>query len=118
MRLKRTKNFVWSLLQKVTSLLTGKLWAVLGLCGGVRASHCGGFSLCAAQTLGLRGVSSCGARAWLVRGMSDLPRAGIEPVSPVLAGGFLSTVPPENSLFEVLRIAIRVFQRRERVKGL
>ena len=27
-------------------------------------------------------------------GMWDLPGLGIEPVSPALAGGFLSTVPP------------------------
>ena len=27
-------------------------------------------------------------------GMWDLPGPGIEPVSPALAGGFLSTVPP------------------------
>ena len=38
--------------------------------------------------LGLR-LSSCGMQAWLLRSMWDLPGAGIEPVSPVLAGGFL-----------------------------
>ena len=27
-------------------------------------------------------------------GMCDLPRPGIEPVSPALAGGFLTTAPP------------------------
>ena len=26
--------------------------------------------------------------------MWDLPRLGLEPVSPALAGGFLTTVPP------------------------
>ena len=26
--------------------------------------------------------------------MWDLPRPGLEPVSPALAGGFLTTVPP------------------------
>ena len=34
-------------------------------------------------------VSSCGTR-----GMWDLPGPGIKPVSPALAGGFLSTAPP------------------------
>ena len=29
--------------------------------------------------------------------MWDLPGPGIEPVSPALAGGFLTTVPPGNS---------------------
>ena len=30
--------------------------------------------------------------------MWDLPRPGLEPVSPALAGGFLTTVPPGKSL--------------------
>ena len=30
--------------------------------------------------------------------MWDLPGPGLEPVSPALAGGFLTTAPPENSL--------------------
>ena len=29
--------------------------------------------------------------------MWDLPRPGIEPVSPALAGGFLTTAPPGKS---------------------
>ena len=41
-----------------------------------------------------RRLSSCGARASLLRGMWDLPRPGLEPVSPALAGGFLTTMPP------------------------
>ena len=28
--------------------------------------------------------------------MWDLPRPGLEPVSPALAGGFLTTAPPEK----------------------
>ena len=67
----------------------------------MRASHCGGFSCCGAQTLGTRasvvaarGLCSCGAWASLLRGMWDLPRLGLEPVSPALAGGFLTTAPP------------------------
>ena len=30
----------------------------------------------------------------MLRGMWDLPGPGLEPVSPALAGGFLTTVPP------------------------
>ena len=41
-----------------------------------------------------RRVSSCGSRAQLLRGMWDLPRPGLEPVSPALAGGFSTTAPP------------------------
>ena len=31
--------------------------------------------------------------------MWDLPGPGLEPVSPALAGGFLTTVPPGKSVF-------------------
>ena len=33
-----------------------------------------------------------------------LPRPGIEPVSPALAGGFLTTGPPGKSSYTVLRV--------------
>ena len=85
---------------------------------GARAFHCGGFSCCGARALGTqasvvaaRGLSSCGSRAlehrlsscgsWalLLHGMWDLPGPGLKPVSPALAGGFLTTAPPGKSLF-------------------
>ena len=49
-----------------------------------------------------RGLSRCGTEAFLLRGMWNLPGPGIEPVSSVLAGEFLSTVPPGKcpSFFE------------------
>ena len=40
-----------------------------------------------------RRLSSCGTRAYLLAGLWDLPRPGIEPMSPALAGGFL---PPSH----------------------
>ena len=43
------------------------------------------------------GLSSCGTRAYLLRGTWDLPGSGLEPVSPALAGGFLTTVPSGKS---------------------
>ena len=83
------------------------------------ASHCSGFSCCGAWALGARasavvarGLSSCGswapeyrlrscgARASLLRGMWDLPRPGLEPMSLALAGGFLTTeLPGKSPLF-------------------
>ena len=42
-------------------------------------------------------LSRCGARAWLPYGMWDLPESVIEPVSPALAGEFLSTRSPGKS---------------------
>ena len=64
-----------------------------------------GFSSCGSRALERR-LSNCGARAYLLRDMWDLPRPGLEPVSPTLAGGFLTTVPPGKPVqvdFEVLK---------------
>ena len=55
-------------------------------------------SLVAEHGLLTRGLSSCGARALLLCGMCDLPGAGIEPMSPALAGGFFTTEPPGKLL--------------------
>ena len=51
-------------------------------------------SLAAEHRLQTRRLSSCGSRAPLLRGMWDLPRPGLEPVSPALAGRFSTTAPP------------------------
>ena len=40
---------------------------------------------------------SCSAQALLPSGMENLPRPVIEPMSPSLAGGFLTTSPPGKS---------------------
>ena len=50
-------------------------------------------SLVAEHRLQTRRLSRCGSRAQLLRGMWDLPRPGLEPVSPALAGGFSTTAP-------------------------
>ena len=51
-------------------------------------------SLVVEHRLQTRRVSNCGSRAQLLRGMRDLPRPGLEPVSPALAGRFSTTAPP------------------------
>ena len=45
-----------------------------------------------------RKLSNCGSRAQPLRGMWDLPRPGLEPVSPALAGRFSTTAPPGKPL--------------------
>ena len=55
-------------------------------------------SLVVEHRLQTRRFSSCGARAQLLRGTWDLPRPGLEPVSPALAGRFSTTAPPGKSL--------------------
>ena len=51
-------------------------------------------SLVAEHRLQTRRLSNCGSLAQPLRGMWDLPRPGLEPVSPALAGGFSTTAPP------------------------
>ena len=51
-------------------------------------------SLLAEHRLQTRKLSNCGSRAQLFCGMWDLPRPGLEPVSPALAGRFSTTEPP------------------------
>ena len=51
-------------------------------------------SLLVEHRLQTRRLSNCGTRAQPLRGMRDLPRPGLEPVSPALAGRFSTTAPP------------------------
>ena len=60
---------------------------------GARASHYRGLS-CWEHKLQTRRLSNCGSRAQLLRGMWDLLRPGLKPVSPALAGRLSTTVPP------------------------
>ena len=56
-------------------------------------------SLVAEHRLQTRRLSNCGLRAQLLRGMWDLPRPGLKPVSPALAGRFSTTAPPGKPNF-------------------
>ena len=51
-------------------------------------------SLVAEHRLQTRRLSSCASRTQLLRGMWALPRPGLEPMCPALAGRFSTTVPP------------------------
>ena len=51
-------------------------------------------SLVAEHRLQMRRLNNCGSRTQLLCGMWDLPRPGLEPVSPALAGRFSTTAPP------------------------
>ena len=54
-----------------------------------RLSSCGSWAL-------EHRLSSCGTQAQLLCSMWDLPGPGLQPMSPALAGGFLTTAPPGN----------------------
>ena len=95
--------------------------AVLGLRFCVRAfSSCGergplfiavrgpltiAASLVAEHRLQTSRLSSCGSRAQLLRGMWDLPRPGLEPGSPALAGRFSTTAPPGKPLCNIFNLS-------------
>ena len=51
-------------------------------------------SLVAEHRLQTHRLSTCSSRAQLLRGTWDPPRPGLEPMSPTLAGRFLTTAPP------------------------
>ena len=56
----------------------------------------------AEHRLQMRRLSNCGSQAQLLHGMWDLPRPGLEPVFPALAGRFSTTVPPGKPLQHLL----------------
>ena len=64
--------------------------------GWAQAPHCSGYSCCRAWAPELA-LSSCGVWSYLLRGMWGLSGPGIELMSLVLQGRFLTTGPPRNS---------------------
>ena len=77
------------------------LWWLLSLQS--MSSRAGRLSSCGSQALEHK-LSSCGEWAQLLCSRWDLPRSGIEPVSPALPGGFLTTRPPGKSLYLLLNV--------------
>ena len=75
-------------------------------------------SLVAEHRLQTRRLSNCGSRAQLLRGMWDLPRPGLEPMSPALAGGFSTTAPPGKPLFVNLNFIKRLCKSLNSVSSL
>ena len=79
------------------------------LCRGAQLSHCSGLLRCGAQVPGAQasavvasGLQSVGSAVMahglqLLHVMWNLPRPGIKPVSPALAGGLLSTASLRKS---------------------
>ena len=59
----------------------------------MRASVVAAWGLSGYQALERR-LNSCGAWALLLHGVWGLPRSGVEPKSPALAGRVFTTEPP------------------------
>ena len=83
--------------QVLLSVVHRLLIAVASLVSEYSSRACG-FSSCSSQALEHR-LSSCGALVYLLCSMCDLPRPGIEPISPALTDGFFTTEPPGKPWF-------------------
>ena len=94
-------------------------WVFVAVCrlslvvasGGYSTLRGAGFSLrwlLLLRSMGSRhvGFSSCGTRAQLLHGMWNLPGPGLEPVSPAMAGGFLTTAPPGKPCILILKLVL------------
>ena len=79
-----------------------------GLLSGssAQASLCVGFSCRRAQSPEGTGFSSCSTQAQLPQSMWNLPRPGIKPVAPELAGRLPTTGPRGKSEFVYFRFHI------------
>ena len=79
-----------------------------GKWGPLFIAVCGPLTIAASPVaehrLQMHRLSNCGSRAQLLRGMWDLPRPGLEPVSPALAGRLSTTEPPGKPGLDVLKI--------------
>ena len=91
----------WLLLLQSTGSRAHGLLVVVACslsCCGMQALEQGGLSSCGSQALECR-LCSCGAWAQLPHGMRNLPRPGIEPLSPTLPGRFLTNGPLGKSQY-------------------
>ena len=68
-------------------------------------------SLAAEHRLQTRRLSNCGSRAQSLRGMWDLPRPGLEPASPELAGRFSTPVPPGKPLNSFIEEMLQTYPK-------
>ena len=75
-----------------------KAFSSCGKWGPLFIAVCGPLTVAAflavEHRLQTRRLSSCGSRAQLLCSMWYLPRPGLKPVSPALAGRFSTTAPP------------------------
>ena len=70
-------------------------------------------SLVAEHRLQTRRLGNCGSWAQPLCGMWDLPRPGLQPVSPALAGRLSTTVPPgkpEKKIILKYRLEMRMHE--------
>ena len=104
--LRRGETFIYLFIWLCWIFVAVRRLSLVVVSRGYSLLRCAGFSLrwlLLLQSTGSRHMgSSCGAQALLLRGMWDPPGPGLEPVSPALAGGFLTTAPPGKPSRQIL----------------
>ena len=108
--------FIYLFFGCIESLLPCVGFLKLSRVGDYPSMWCTGFSLrwlLLLRSTGSRraGFSSCGTRAQSLRGTWDPPRPGLKPVSPALAGRFLTTAPPGKPLQRCLKWRLNLFSQ-------
>ena len=92
------KLFIYLFMAVLGLRFCARAFSSCGKRGPLFIAVCGPLTIAASPVaehgLQTRRLSSCGSRAQLLHGMWDLPRPGLEPVSPALAGRFSTTAPP------------------------
>ena len=106
--------FIYLFLAVLGLRFCARAFSSCGERGPLFIAVCGPLTVMASLVVGhglqTRRLSSCGSRASLLHGMWDLPRPGLEPVSPALAGTVSTTVPPGKPCFRYfLRIFVPTF---------
>ena len=100
------KKFIYLFLAALGLRFCARAFSSSGERGPLFVAVCGPLTVAASpiaeHRLQTRRLSSCGSRAQLLHGMWDLPRPGLEPVSPALAGRFSTTAPPGKPLLSTL----------------
>ena len=96
-------NFIYLFMVALGLHFYARAFSSCGKLGPLFIAVCGPLtiaaSLVAEHRLQTRRLSNCGSRALLLCGMWDLPRPGLEPVSPALAGRLSTTASPGKPLY-------------------
>ena len=107
---RNSRSFIYLFMTVLSLRFCGRAFSSCGKWGplfiAVRGPLTIAASLAAEHSLQTCRLSNCGSRAPLLRGMWDLPRPGLEPLSPALAGRFSTTAPPGKPITTVLIFVI------------
>ena len=107
--------FTLCLYMAVLGLRCCASFSLVSKSGGYSSLRCRGFSCCRAPALGHTGPVIAVLELWntgpvvAAHGLSCSEACGIKPVSPALAGRFLTTEPPGKPLQQVFAVSHEIF---------